>query len=240
MISIEKRYLLFVCATLIFIVALFFGMRRLEGIKERTNIISGATNTPPIVASEVETPADKNKKDYEQCSNISQQSATIETLIKNGEVKKDDVVGLILAKNGCTWNNPEMTDNAAFISCEIRVSDKLKKEQDEKFQKYIGLLNNWPKDNTHTINAPYLIESAIQTVMNWHNKINDYVESKCTAEIQTIGGTSGQDGIKAECEVSQYQDNINLLDDRIKSFQDHSANVENLIKTGAINKNTTY
>ena len=118
--------------------------------------------------------------------------------------------------------------------------DKLKREQEEKFREYINLLKNYPNDDLHLINAPYFVEAAIQSITNWHNKISDYVESRCMAEIQTKSGSSGFDGLKADCEISIYQSNIDFLNDRIKSFQEYSANIENLIETGVINKDTTY
>lgn len=162
------------------------------------------------------------------------------SLVKDRSVKKQDMVELVLTKNGCTWDNPKMMDNAAFDNCEMEVADELEKEQNQKFEKYINLLNNFPKDDLHIPNQPYGIEPAIQAITNWYNKISNYVESRCMTEIQTKSGVSGFNGLKASCEISLYQSNIDFLNDRIKSFQDHSTNIEKLIRSGVISDKTMY
>mgnify|MGYP001616304735 CR=1 FL=1 len=153
---------------------------------------------------------------------------------------KEDMVSVVLAKNGCTWDNLKITDSAAFTDCMMQVVDKLEKEQNTKVKEYTDLLSSFPNDKLHIPNQPYSIETAIQKITDWNNKTHDYIESRCNAESSTIDTVSGSDEIKTGCEISLLQDNIDFLNDRIKTFQDHFDNIENLIKSGVINKDTSY
>lgn len=168
------------------------------------------------------------------------QESVLEAEVETTPITDQQCFGWVDADKVELAESPAFKDEATIDSRQIQKASELKAEQNKKFEEYIVLMAGFPKDDLHIPNQPYGLDNAILAVKNWRDRVSSYVESKCMAEISTAGGASGHNGLKADCEISIYQSDIDFLNQRIKAFQEHSANIENLIKTGVINKNTSY
>lgn len=68
------------------------------------------------------------------------------------------------------------TSNETFQDSERRTANKLKTEQNQKFEEYLSLIKAWPKDQMHIINEPYDIPNAIKAITDWRQRVADYVK----------------------------------------------------------------
>lgn len=165
--------------------------------------------------------------------------AVLVSLSRKTEQSQENNASVALAEN-VSDTSGVFEDATTIDNRQMQEASKLKAEQNKKFEEYLDLMANFPKDDLHIPNQPYGLDDAIVAVKNWRDKVSGYVESKCMAEISTTGGASGQNGLKADCEAKIYSENIEFLNKRIADFRAFASNIEDLIKKGVINENTTY
>lgn len=145
---------------------------------------------------------------YAENQNLSQE---IEAL--NKEIETKTRLTDVYAKYGCTFDNPEITDNSDFKACNRKTYNMLVKEQESKFQEYVQKLENFSDE----LCPPFYIDGVKQAVTEWHATVNDYINKKCEAKTKII--SSGSADIDIDCKIEEMNKNVEFLQESIHNLK---------------------
>lgn len=161
-----------------------------------------------------------------QLAKIQEQNAELNKTAYDAYINKDRGSEDLLKKYHCTYEELIPADNSSFRGCLSDTVTQLEKEQEKVFRVLVGRLEFYSQPNTDIIF--YSTEKASEDLKSWYKKVNDYTETRCRLEANTVETVSGWDSILNLCKIKILDENIQLLNSRVSFLKSHSTIIRKL------------